>query len=95
MSLKWNIGPVYKRYRTNRLVVVLFAYPIKLNISTRKAECLDKEGSYKNSTVRGSCIVILTDLSKGINTMLDKISFHNDIKSYSEHTSRLIAIVRI
>ena len=45
--------------------VALFAYPIKLNISTRK-------GVTKNFYQR-SCIIILTDLPKAIKKMLDKI----------------------
>ena len=48
-------------------VVVLFAYPIKLN--TRQGKELQK-------FYQRSCIIILTDLSNAIKKMLDKISFH-------------------
>ena len=47
-------------------VVVLFAYPIKSNISTREL----------HKFYQRSCIIILTDLSNAIKKMLDKISFH-------------------
>ena len=55
-----------KQYHSDTLysmtsVVVLFAYPIKLNIWTRN---------------QGSCILILSDLCNAISKMLDKISFH-------------------
>ena len=49
-------------------MVVLFAYPMKLNISTRKGVT---KKFYKRS-----CIVILTHLSNATNKVLDKISFH-------------------
>ena len=51
-------------------VVVLFAYPIKLNISTR---------SYINSIPK-KLYVILTDLRNVINKILDKISLHKHLK---------------
>ena len=47
-------------------VVVLFAYPIKSNISTRES----------HKFCQRSCIIILTDLANAIKKMLDKISFH-------------------
>ena len=52
-------------------VVVLFAYLIKLNISTRKELCKFYQRSY---------IIILTYLSNSIKKMLDKISFHKHFK---------------
>ena len=57
-------------------VVVLFAYPIKLNISTRKE---------LHKFYQRSCIIILTHFSNAIKEMLDKISFH-------KHFSNKIAI---
>ena len=53
-------------------VAVLFAYPIKLNISTRK------EYLYQRS-----CVIILIDLSNAIKKMLDKISFHKYYKVFT------------
>ena len=52
-------------------VVVLFAYPIKWNISTRK----ELRKFYQRSF-----IIILTDLSNAIKKMLDKISFYKHFK---------------
>ena len=48
-------------------VVVVFAYPIKLNISTRR----ELQKFYERS-----CIVILTYLPNAVKKMLDKVSFH-------------------
>ena len=53
-------------------MAVLFAYPIKLNISTRK------EYLYQRS-----CVIILIDLSNAIKKMLDKISFHKYYKVFT------------
>ena len=52
-------------------VVVLFAYPIKLNISTRKE---------LHKFYQRNCIIILTDLSNATKKMLDKISFYKHFK---------------
>ena len=54
-------------------VVVLFAYPIKSNISTRK-----RVTYYK--FYQRSCIIILTHLSNAIKKMLDKTSLHKHFK---------------
>ena len=55
-------------------VVVLFAYAVKLIISTRNVvtEILPKK----------FYILILTDLSNAIKKMLDKISFHKQCKHF-------------
>ena len=47
-------------------VIVLFAYPIKLIISTREL----------HKFYQRSCIIILTDLPNAIKKMLEKISIH-------------------
>ena len=52
-------------------MVVLFAYPIKLNVSTRK-------GLHK--FYQRSFIIILTDVPDANKKMLDKISFHKHFK---------------
>ena len=46
--------------------IVLFAYPIKLSISTRKLHNFHQR----------SCVIILIDFSNAIKKMLDKISLH-------------------
>ena len=53
-------------------VVVLFAYPIKSNISTLSREL--------HKFYQTSCAIILTDLSNTIKEMLEKISFHKHFK---------------
>ena len=55
-------------------VVELFAYPIKLNISTRRE---------LHKFYQRSCIIILTDLSNAVKKMLDKISFHKHFKVFT------------
>ena len=52
------------------LVVVLFAYPVKLNISTRNGV----------TKILPSYIVILSDVSNTTIKMSDKISFHKHFK---------------
>ena len=53
-------------------VVVLFAYPIKLNILTRNGVKKFRQRRY---------IVILSHLPNKTNKMLDKISFHKHFKA--------------
>ena len=52
-------------------VVVLFANPMKLNISKREL----------HKFYQRSCIIILTDLFNAIKKMLDEISFHKQFNT--------------
>ena len=66
-------------------VVVLFAYPIKLNISTRKE---------LHKFYQRSCMMILTDLPNSIKKILDKIRFINTLKLVDISCNKLFNFIK-
>ena len=63
-------------------VIVFFAYPIMLHISTRK---FYQQSNKRQKFYQRSYTIILTDLLNAINKMLGKISFYKHLTNIQKY----------